>query len=35
MLTFSAQQEQAKNFLEFIKTEGPAVFAKHGFKTKA
>ncbi len=34
MLTFSAQPEQAKNFLEFIKTEGPAVFAKHGFKTK-
>ncbi|WP_231702797.1 molybdate ABC transporter substrate-binding protein [Desulfocucumis palustris] len=33
LLTFSTQQEQAKDFLEFMKQEGPAIFAKHGFKT--
>ena len=34
-LTFSNQKEQAKDFLKFMKEEGPAVFAKHGFKIKA
>lgn len=33
-LNFSNQKEQAKDFLEFIKKEGPAVFEKYGFKTK-
>jgi len=35
MLSYSDQQEQAKNFLEFMKEEGPAVFKKYGFKTEA
>ncbi|WP_134213537.1 molybdate ABC transporter substrate-binding protein [Pelotomaculum propionicicum] len=34
-LTFTTQKEQAKDFLAFMKTEGPAVFAKYGFKTKS
>jgi molybdate transport system substrate-binding protein len=34
-LTFSNQKEQAKDFLKFMKEEGPAIFAKHGFKVKA
>lgn len=34
MLNFSNQKEQAKDFLAFIEKEGPAVFAKYGFKTK-
>jgi len=33
-LNFSKQKEQSKDFLEFMKTEGPAVFEKYGFKTK-
>lgn len=33
-LNFSNQKEQAKDFLEFMKKEGPAVFEKYGFKTK-
>jgi molybdate transport system substrate-binding protein len=31
-LNFSTQKEQAKDFLKFMQEEGPAVFAKHGFK---
>jgi len=34
-LVYSTQKEQARDFLDFIKKEGPAVFDKHGFKTKA
>lgn len=34
MLNFSNQKEQARDFLEFMKTEGPAVFEKYGFKIK-
>ena len=34
-LVYSTQKEQAKDFLNFMKIEGPAVFDKHGFKTKA
>lgn len=35
MLTFSTQQEQAKDFLKFVEEEGPAIFAQYGFKTEA
>jgi len=34
MLSYSEQKEQAKDFLEFMKKEGPAVFQKYGFKTQ-
>lgn len=33
-LIYSDNKEETKKFLEFMKNEGPAVFAKHGFKTK-
>jgi molybdate transport system substrate-binding protein len=33
-LKYSGNKEETKKFLEFMKNEGPAVFAKHGFKTK-
>ena len=33
-LIYSGNKEETKKFLEFMKNEGPAVFAKHGFKTK-
>ncbi|MDD4169829.1 MAG: molybdate ABC transporter substrate-binding protein [Desulfotomaculaceae bacterium] len=33
-LIFTSQKDQAEDFLEFMKTEGPAVFEKYGFKTK-
>ena len=35
LLSFSNQKKEAKDFLKFMKEEGPAVFAKHGFKVKA
>ena len=35
LLSFSNQKKQAKDFLKFMIEEGPAVFAKHGFKVKA
>jgi molybdate transport system substrate-binding protein len=34
VLSFSSQKDAAEAFMEFAKTEGPAVFAKYGFKTK-
>ncbi len=34
MLNVSSQKELTKDFLEFMKSEGPAIFAKYGFKTK-
>ncbi|AEG60290.1 molybdate ABC transporter substrate-binding protein [Desulforamulus ruminis] len=34
LLVSSEQKEQAKDFLQFMQQEGPAVFAKHGFKVK-
>jgi molybdate transport system substrate-binding protein len=34
LLNFSNQKEQARDFLEFMKNNGPAVFEKYGFKTK-
>ncbi len=34
-LVYSTQKEQARDFLDFMKDEGPAIFEKHGFKTKA
>lgn len=34
-LKCSTRKEEAEKFLEFVKTEGPAVFDKYGFKTKA
>ncbi len=34
VLTCSAQREAALTFLQFVKENGAAVFAKHGFKTK-
>lgn len=34
VLTFSTQKETARDFLQFVQVEGPAVFAKHGFKTE-
>ncbi len=34
LLNFSEQKEQARDFLAFMKKEGPAVFEKYGFKTK-
>lgn len=34
LLTYSNQKDQAKDFLKFMKEEGPAVFAKYGFKEK-
>ncbi len=34
ILSFSDQKDQAADFLAFMKDEGPAVFAKHGFKVK-
>ncbi|TEB15044.1 putative binding protein precursor [Pelotomaculum sp. FP] len=33
-LNYSNQKDQARDFLEFMKKEGPAVFEKYGFKTK-
>jgi len=33
LLNYSSRKEQAGDFLEFVKKEGPAVFKKHGFKT--
>jgi molybdate transport system substrate-binding protein len=33
-LIFTNQIDQAKDFLAFMKTEGPAAFEKYGFKTK-
>ncbi|HBC92433.1 MAG TPA: molybdate ABC transporter substrate-binding protein, partial [Pelotomaculum sp.] len=33
-LNYSSQKDQARDFLEFLKNEGPAVFEKYGFKTK-
>lgn len=34
LLNESTQKEQAGDFLKFMQEEGPAVFAKYGFKTK-
>jgi molybdate transport system substrate-binding protein len=34
VLAFTNQKEAAEAFMEFAKKEGPAVFAKYGFKTK-
>jgi molybdate transport system substrate-binding protein len=34
ILSFTTQKKTAKMFMEFVKKEGPAVFAKYGFKTK-
>jgi molybdate transport system substrate-binding protein len=33
-LKSSTQKEEAEKFLEFVRTEGPAAFAKYGFKVK-
>ncbi|OPZ71250.1 MAG: hypothetical protein BWY80_01365 [Firmicutes bacterium ADurb.Bin456] len=33
-LVYSGSKVEAKKFLEFMQNEGPAVFAKYGFKTK-
>lgn len=32
MITYSDQKDQTRDFLEFIKVEGPAIFKKYGFK---
>lgn len=33
-LSCSTQKEAARQFLKFVKTEGPVIFGKYGFKTK-